>query len=172
MLGSRAQVGTEYVVITAFLLIIITAIFTYSYVTQDQEIKISQANNVLDEISNKIAFVYALGEGNSKIAEVSIPGNVLSATIVHKCVNGEQGEGDTFCDDKDGIRFSALQMTVALMAGETAITRVAKYRLVFENDEQGNAFPCATPDTFCQGGYKIMAKWDTGEQQIVLKRVD
>ncbi len=175
MLERRAQIGTEYLIVTGFILLIVVVIFGFAFVNQDQSIKTSQANTLLDTLANKADYVYALGQGNSQIAIVTIPSGIQQGSmgIVHKCTDGSQTLPGGTCPGGDsGIDFSAIQLAMGFFSGQATLTRTAKGPLSFENDDDENPFPCSQDASFCQGRYKIRVYWQQGQEKVSLKRVD
>jgi len=139
MFAEKAQVATEYIIITGFILVIVTTIFAYSYVSNDQSIKISQANNSLDKLVNKADFVYALGPDNNQIVEVTFPMGITLIQDITVCNkdNHQQHYDDSeiSCQGYDGVKLGAIEMQLNLIAGVSTIRRPAKAEIELDGFE-------------------------------------
>ena len=174
MFGRNAQVATEYIVITGFLLAIITVIFAYSYTNYDQAIKTNAANAVLDALVNKADYVYALGPDNNQLVEVVIPKNVSLIGIKNICKNGDTTAGECDGTGQNGISRSAINLTMIFGNSTATVSRVAKSAISLEKDSQGIDFPCkspAAPGAICDGKFTVKAYWNRGETKVFLKKV-
>lgn len=89
---SRAQVGLEYLVFTAFLLLMSALLFAYAYSSYTNTIQVVQAQSAVDALASGIDFVYAKGPGNAVVIDVKLPvgltefrvdQNVVRATLSH-----------------------------------------------------------------------------------------
>jgi len=177
MFGRKAQVATEYLIITAFILVIVTMIFTYSYVTNNENIKVSQANNALDKLINKADLVYALGPDNNKFVEVTFPRGIEALQDITICNDPGQGHNQD-CTDFDGVKAGALEMQVSLVAGTSSIKRPAKAEIELNIYGPDGPDPEDLPDpdkritatdgTASEGTYRIKVFW-CGEK-ICLER--
>lgn len=88
---SRAQVGLEYLVFTAFLLLMTTLLFAYAYMNYSNTIQVVQSQSAVDSVASAVDFVYAKGPGNAVIVDVKLPvgltefrvdQNVVRATLM------------------------------------------------------------------------------------------
>lgn len=89
-MASRAQVGLEYLVFTAFLLLVTAVLFAYAYMNYSTTIQLVQSQAAVDSVASAIDFVYAKGPGNAVIVDIKLPvgltefrvdQNVVRATI-------------------------------------------------------------------------------------------
>ncbi|MCX6798476.1 MAG: hypothetical protein NTW59_00030 [Candidatus Diapherotrites archaeon] len=182
----RGQIATEYLIVTGFILALVTVIFGYSYVNYDQNIKINQANAVLDMLVNKADYVYALGPDNNQFAEVLIPSNVSTVRVTNLCNSDGAQEtcvtgAEESCDcrtgvDHGGVKRSALEIVADLVGGPTMIGRIAKTPIVLRNDLQGNRFPCTGEQgdplrVYCDGKFRIKVYWQPGDASVSLQKV-
>jgi len=167
MFGRKAQVATEYLIITGFILVAVTIIFTYSYVTNNQSIKINQANNALDRIVNAADLVYALGPENVQYIWVSFPRDLENIQDISVCTDdGSQGH-NIDCSSQGGVKTGAVEMELSLIGGVSKIARPAKTEIELDNEtgECGDAWccsgtQCCTGAGCCSGtsclGYKAV----------------
>ncbi len=161
MLVERAQVATEYLIITIFLLAIITITFAYSFINYDQNIKITQANNAIDSLINKADYVYSLGPENSQFTWITLPIGTKSISITHVCTTAGQKLPWEACPLNDPIKFSAINLTVSLIGGDATISWPSKAPLELVSDAlPAKPFPCTSDPTFCDGTYKIRVCWN------------
>ena len=105
--NSRAQVATEYLIITGFMLTVVTISFAFAYVSYVQSTTSAQASDALQSIVNGINEVYALGEGNQLLVDIYIPNDcaLQSGTgfgIVHKCYDAGEVTGAGDCQGGQG----------------------------------------------------------------------
>lgn len=164
MFAQKAQVSTEYLLITGFILVIVTIIFTYSFVSSNQNIKASQASNALDRMANAADLVYALGPENTKYIEVAFPRDTIALRDIAICENGDNehaGLGETACygTGQNGVKAGAIEMQVNMVGGIAAISRSTKAEVELDVTE-------SIPAT--EGFYRIKVYW-CGEK-ICLKR--
>lgn len=69
---SRAQVGLEYLVFTAFLLLMSALLFAYAYANYSNTIQVVQTQSAVDAVASAVDFVYAKGPGNAVIVDVKL----------------------------------------------------------------------------------------------------
>jgi hypothetical protein len=125
LLGKRGQVATEYLLITGFILAAVTLIFSYSYISNNQNIKVSQANTALDRLVNAADLVYALGYDNNQFVEIEFPVGTTGLFDITLCNNGEQGN-NMDCSARGGAKLGALVANLDLLGGSSEISRGAK----------------------------------------------
>lgn len=70
---SRAQVGLEYLVFTAFLLLMSALLFAYAYANYSNTIQVVQSQSAVDAVAAAVDFVYAKGPGNAVVVDVKLP---------------------------------------------------------------------------------------------------
>ncbi len=163
MFGNKGQVATEYILLTGFILIIVTLIFTYSFVTNTQNIKISQANTAIDKLANAADLVYALGPDNVKIVQVVFPKDIITLEDLAVCVNGDQ-DYDIDCSAKGGIRVGAIEMQVSMLGTSTNIRRPIKSEIEID-------FPVGESIPITAGVHRVKVYWcDSNIERICLKR--
>ncbi len=180
MFAKKAQVATEYIIITGFILVVVTMIFTYSFVTNNQRIKISQANNALDKMINTADLVYALGPDNNQFIWVTIPKDLQLIKDITVCDDTEstwQGHyepEDVSCGDLAFVKAGAIEMQLSLIGGLSTIRRPAKAEIeldIYCGDPV--RWPACSPKNEIiqptDGRQRIKAYW-CGEK-ICLKRV-
>ncbi len=68
----------EYVLTTAFLLLVIGIIFYISMVNYSQTIALSKTQNAVKTISTGAEYVYALGPGNVVFVSIDLPSGINS----------------------------------------------------------------------------------------------
>jgi len=173
MFKAKGQVATEYIMITGFVLVAVTLIFTYSYVTNNQNIKITQANNALDKIVNKADLVYALGPDNNQFVEVTFPRDLAGDKIIDLvvCDDGHQahyGLGEESCVGHDGVSVGALEMQLNLLGGTSLIRRPAKGEIEIDVPPSGYLNSLTYDGGPNEGTYLIKVYW-CGEK-ICLER--
>jgi len=131
MIGKKGQVSTEYMVVTGFILAVVTVIFAYSYVSNSETIKVNQASNALDRMVNKADLVYALGPDNNHFVFVTFPEGVQMIQDVTICANGDNvhyGEGESSCQGpgQGYVTAGAIEMQLSHLAGVSKISRPAR----------------------------------------------
>lgn len=70
---SRGQVGLEYLVFTAFLLLMSALLFAYAYSNYSNTIQVVQTQGAVDAVASAVDFVYAKGPGNAVVVDVKLP---------------------------------------------------------------------------------------------------
>ena len=149
MKNEKAQAATEYLLITGFILVAVTLIFSYAYISNNQNIKISQTSTALDKMVNAADIVYALGPGNIQYVEVTFPQGIKEIYDITVCENGVQSHND-LCAGSEAD-FGAIEMKMELFNGNTVITRGSKAEL--ELDTELDTIPATT------GVHKIKVEW-------------
>ncbi len=162
----KAQVATEYLLITGFILIIVTIIFSYVYISNNQNIKISQANTSLDKMINAADIVYALGPGNVQYVKVIFPQGIRSIQDITICESGAQ-EHNQVCVAPDVVKFGAIEMEIELLGGNRTIKRGAKAEL-----ELDGTIPAGERIEAITGVQRIKVEWcdSTIDNKICLKK--
>ncbi len=145
----KAQVATEYLLITGFILVAVTLIFAYAYISNNQRIKISQTSTALDKMVNAADLVYALGPGNIQYVEATFPRGIESINDITVCEDGTQGY-DQVCETHGGPKFGAIEIELELFGGSTTITRGAKTELELDD---ADAIPAIA------GVHRIKVEW-------------
>lgn len=91
-MGARGQVGLEYLVFTAFLLLVSAILFAYAFVSYSSSVQTIQSQKVVDEVASAVDFVYAKGPGNTVLVDVQLPAgltdfrtdqNAVRMTLTH-----------------------------------------------------------------------------------------
>ncbi len=72
-MATRGQVGFEYLVFTAFLLLVAGILFAYSFISYSTAIQLVQTQAAVDEIAAAVDFVYAKGPGNAIVVDIKLP---------------------------------------------------------------------------------------------------
>jgi hypothetical protein len=164
----KAQVATEYLLITGFILAIATVMFTYSFVTNNQNIRVNQANNAIDKLANAADLVYAMGPENVQFPEIILPTDVELIQDIAVCNNGENehaGLGEEACDGagQNGVYFGAIEMQVNLVGGTSTLSRPLKAEVELDT---GSSFPTE------EGFYRIKVYWcdPASNQKICLEK--
>ena len=165
----RAQAAVEYLLVTAFVLVVVAIIFAFAFTGYDQSVKISKTNSALATIARAADEVYLLGEGNTRFFDVSFPAGMQKIDVVNMCGDGTQPACDRGnevacgCGGHGDINSSAIRITVTLAGGETAVIRPCRAKILLTD------FPPAGEAT---GGpaYTIRVSWtETGK--VELKKV-
>lgn len=77
----------EYLVLTAFLLVVAIILFAYSFFVLVENSKISVALSSVRSLATASDQVSVLGPGNAVIVRISLPDNVESVTALGKGIN-------------------------------------------------------------------------------------
>src|SRR3989338_1996291 len=96
MQKQKAQSSVEYLMITAFMLVIIVVIFALSLITTDQNIKTRQTSESLERLMQTADLVYAMGQGNIIFTEVFWPNEVSEISALHICKQGSEPLGQDY----------------------------------------------------------------------------
>jgi hypothetical protein len=169
MLCKRAQIATEYLIVTGVILVIVSIIFAYSYSTSDNNIRVSKAGAALDKLANKANLVYAFGPDNNQFVEVELPTSVVPDSVrdITVCNDGthvHDAAGQKECEDWGGVNFGAVELQLNLIGGISTIRRPVKAEVEMDFDDDP---PYVFPSD--QGFYRVKVFW-CGER-ICLKRV-
>jgi len=147
----KAQVATEYLIITGFILIVVTIIFSYAYISNSQNIRISQTSAALDKMVNAADLVYALGPGNIQYVNATFPQGIKTIQDIAVCDDNSIPQGHNQDCGTEGVKFGAINLTMELFNGDTNITRGAKAEL--ELDAGADTIPATA------GVHRIKVEW-------------
>lgn len=86
-MDKRGQVAFEYLILTAFLLIVAIILFAYSFFVLIENSKTSVALSSVRSLAAAADQVSVLGAGNSVIVRISVPDNVESITSLGSSIN-------------------------------------------------------------------------------------
>lgn len=149
-IGKKGQISSEYLLITGFILVIVTIIFSYSFISNNQNIAISQANTALDKMANAADLVYALGPENTKFIDVVFPVGTELVQDITVCNDTSFQNHDMDCSTHGGVKFGGIKMQVSLLGGRIDITRPVKAEPELDT---GVAFPKT------DGVYRLKVYW-------------
>jgi len=79
--SSRGQVATENIMIIGVMLVIISALAGYSFFMYNDSVGNAQVQDSLKELRTAVNNVYALGEGNAIVVEITLPNSVTSTQV-------------------------------------------------------------------------------------------
>jgi len=132
----RGQIAMEYLLLTAFILISVGAIFAFSFVNYNQNIRVTRANEALAKMSTTADELYIRGGGNTRFINISLPEGLTEMKVLHKCVGESPNQGTmTECGGTyDHVKFSTISMKVELIGGESTIIKETKAKIVEEFD--------------------------------------
>jgi len=162
----RAQAAVEYLLVTAFVLVVVAIIFAFAFTGYDQSVKISKTSSALATIARAADEVYLLGEGNTRFFDVSFPAGMQKIDVINMCGDGTQpacdmgNEASCNCSGHGGISSSAIRIAVTLAGGETKIIRETRAKILLAD------FPTASEAAGGQA-YTIRVSWkDTGKVEL------
>jgi uncharacterized protein (UPF0333 family) len=94
-MNGKGQVGIEYLVFTAFLLLISSILFAYAFVSYSTSVQVIQTQTAVDEIAGAVDFVYAKGPGNTVLVNIQLPVGVSQFRVDQNVVRAQlmQGSG-------------------------------------------------------------------------------
>jgi len=100
MLKQKAQISVEYLVLTAFLLVIVAIMIAFSLFSFNESSNLVKADSTITEIINQSNWVASLGDGSKVFFEVEFPEGVQSFEINNKQVrmvlSTSSGNSDVF----------------------------------------------------------------------------
>jgi len=106
----KAQSSMEYVILAGILLVVLTPLFYYAFNKSSENIKLSQAEDLVESLAKAADDVYALSPGTKKYVWVSTPGSV------------EEAQVDA----------SEISVTISIFSGSSDITAVTKATITGE----------------------------------------
>ncbi len=86
-MGKKGQVALEYLILTAFVLIIIIIIFAYSFVVLMENSKIEVALSSVRKLASAADQVSALGPENTVIVRIELPDNASGFQVGESSVS-------------------------------------------------------------------------------------
>ncbi|HLC92762.1 MAG TPA: hypothetical protein VJH23_03570 [archaeon] len=84
---TRAQVSMEYLVITAFMLVVAGIIFGFALFSFNANSQFTKAQGFVEKVANNADLVASLGEGSAVIFEADIPNGVQAITLAENSVS-------------------------------------------------------------------------------------
>ncbi len=169
--GKKAQVATEYLMLTAFILISVAIIFVFSFINYSQNMRVAKASETLSKLANAVDDVYVSGEGNSRFVNLSLPDGLKELKIVHKCGYPPPNQGSLVeCKDKlgvpsisyDDVNFSAISITVQLIGGDSEIMRETRAKILGELGDRDDVDAIGL-NVYSGSAYSVRVSWtDTG----------
>ena len=90
---SRAQVGLEYLVFTAFLLLVSAILFGYAFISYSTSVQTIQTQKAVDDVASTINFVYAKGPGNTVLLDVHLPVGLSEFRVDQNVVRAQLSQG-------------------------------------------------------------------------------
>jgi uncharacterized protein (UPF0333 family) len=110
---SKAQAGVEYIVLVAFLLLVITPVFLYAFDVSSRSVRTTRAKEAVDSIAIAADNICSLGGGKTTV-DVYMPYGSQNYTIGQKTirlnirVNGVAGDvfSRTMCNVTGNISLS------------------------------------------------------------------
>jgi hypothetical protein len=168
MEGKRAQIAMEYMVLTAFILIAVAVIFSFSFLNYSQNIRVAKSTDALSKIANAVDDVYTRGEGNTRFVKVSFPEGLKTISIVQKCNDGSQGSLADCGGSYGDVDFSAISMEVQFFSGDTVLlegTRAKISETLLGGMDETNAITGL--NAYGGNNYTVKVSWtDAGLIQI------
>lgn len=154
---NKAQVSLEYLILTAFILVVVIIIFAFALFNYESNVKMTKVGNSIDSLVKTADLVYAKGYGTALYATVSWPNGVSSIGILHKCKEnlaapngllGCPGGQDIQCyctlgqectNDTDCIKYSAVQIN---MDDSTQFLYGSKAKLCIRYKSESSSWQC------------------------------
>ncbi len=164
-MGKKAQVAVEYMILTGFILVIVTITFGASYVSFDLNTKIAQTNKFVDSLVNSIDGIYVLGPGNIALVNTTIPMGTESISAEYVCTDSIS-QTIAGCGGPSDVNFTEISLDISLVTGTTSIKSVARAPMEFLDDAEGKSFPCTTNSEFCSGVYNLFICWEPAEAGV------
>ncbi len=79
LVSEKGQVAAEYLVIFAFLLVVVAVLFGYSFMSLNESISVHKAKDAALKITSASENIAGLGEGSRTTIQIEMPDNVVSA---------------------------------------------------------------------------------------------
>lgn len=170
---NRAQIAMEYLILTAFILVAVAIIFSFSFVNYSESIRVAKTTESLSKLANAVDDVYTRGEGNTRFAKVSFPDGMKSISIVHKCIDGTQVTAASECGagGYDDVDFSAIAMEVQFLSGNATLLEGTRAK-IFETlgGDMGQTISETGLNKYSGSTYTVKVSW-TGTGLIQIEKV-
>ena len=79
LFSEKGQVAAEYLIMFAFLLVIVAVLFGYSFMSLNESISVHKAKDAALKITSASENIAGLGEGSRTTIRIELPDNVVSA---------------------------------------------------------------------------------------------
>jgi hypothetical protein len=168
--GKRGQVSVEYLVLTAFILIIVVIIFAFALFNYDSNVRLTKAGESLESIAKTADLVYAKGYGTMLSVKAQWPNGIKTISIIHKCresveMQGCPGGQDVQCPctlggscttDSDCIKYSALRLE---MDDGIELLSASKTKLCIKSGSQCIVTPNAEEFPLAATNFEVNVSW-------------
>lgn len=118
----KGQVSNEYLIISAFILIVIGFLFIFSYSNASETVAVSSTENAVNTLAKAANDVYALGPGNQRMVEINLPAGVVNQYVLNNQIGYVMQTKD--------INFDIYKNTEAEIGGELPITEGKHFVIV------------------------------------------
>jgi uncharacterized protein (UPF0333 family) len=103
----RGQSSFEQLIVVALGIGMVTLVFYYSVNLSSDNIRISQAEDMVEKLSKSADYVYSLGPGSKDVVDVYVPEGMVLTDITNNSIRVRlslsSGESDVFADTKPVI---------------------------------------------------------------------
>ncbi|MFH1225249.1 MAG: hypothetical protein V1676_05595 [Candidatus Diapherotrites archaeon] len=82
--GRKGQVAIEYILMSAFLLLVVGVLFVHSYTQYDRTMKIEMTQHAVDSLGEAADQAYALGTGSVLFVDMDLPYGIEGYTVTQK----------------------------------------------------------------------------------------
>jgi|GEM_PF-2744717 len=100
----RGQASIEQLIVLALGIGMVTLIFYYSVNFSTDNIRISQAQDMVEKLSKSADYVYSLGPGSKDVVDVYVPDGIVYTRIdnntIHVRLSLSSGDSDVFSDTR------------------------------------------------------------------------
>ena len=87
MRDSKAQLSVEYIVLTAFLIVVAGLLFGFALFTFTEKTSLAKADAAVTAMTNNANWVASLGDGSKVYFEIDVPNGVSLFQALNKTVN-------------------------------------------------------------------------------------
>ncbi|MBU0662629.1 MAG: hypothetical protein ABH854_05560 [Candidatus Diapherotrites archaeon] len=117
--NSKGQMSLEYMVMSAFLLLIVGLLFTYAYINYDHAMKLDMANYAVDSIAEAADQAYALGTGTVLFVDIILPNGIEGSSVFGKEFQG--GNEVQYTLNIMGVQNTIFAKTIAELDSENSV---------------------------------------------------
>lgn len=182
MPGHRAQIALEYLILTGFILVVVSIIFAFSFISYSQNIRMAKATEAVAKISNAVDDVYTRGPGNSRFVEITLPDGLENVFAEHKCIEGSATNQGTIaeckagctapcsCTSYDCVQFSAVAMEVQLFGTNSVLMEQTKAK-IYMDIEMSLLNADGTLNKYSGSLYSVKVSWTAGDETVKIEKV-
>ena len=118
MCMNKGQASLEYLVITAFILLIVGLLAAFSFLTLGDSLEVQKAATAANRIADAATVIVAAGNGSVSFVKVELPNNLISSSAIGNVISIRLSAGSGF---NDVTAYSEADLTPAALPSSPGV---------------------------------------------------